>query len=154
MWLVDYLTNRTVTVQFQGKKSKGNHLKKWHTTRTRKQYESNTIQHGDQSTTTIEPGSKVQMTAYAYDLAIHGRPIAHDILYKQMTTALKKIETKAMQLGCCLPTPMTLASGGSPMFPLVVHQPASPSIWPAVQSLRRGLSTNPGVTMWCTCGCS
>ena len=25
---------------------------------------------------------------------------------------------------CCLPTPMTLASGGSPMFPLVVHQPA------------------------------
>ena len=25
---------------------------------------------------------------------------------------------------------MTLASGGSPMFPLVVHQPASPSIWP------------------------
>ena len=54
---------------------------------------------------------------------------------------------------CCLPTPMTLASGGSPMFPLVVHQPASPSIWPAVQSLRRGLSTNPGVTMWCVCGC-
>ena len=40
---------------------------------------------------------------------------------------------------------MTLASGGSPMFPLVVHQPASPSIWPAVQSLRRGLSTNPEV---------
>ena len=38
---------------------------------------------------------------------------------------------------------MTLASGGNPMFPLVVHQPASPSIWPAVQSLRRGLSTNP-----------
>ena len=55
---------------------------------------------------------------------------------------------------CCLPTPMTLASGGSPMFPHVVHQPASPSIWPAVQSLRRGLSTNPGVTMWCVCGCS
>ena len=55
---------------------------------------------------------------------------------------------------CCLPTPMTLASGGSPIFPLVVHQPASPSIWPAVQSLRRGLSTNPGVTMWCVCGCS
>ena len=55
---------------------------------------------------------------------------------------------------CCLPTPMTLASGGSPMFPHVVHQPASPSIWLAVQSLRRGLSTNPGVTMWCVCGCS
>ena len=30
----------------------------------------------------------------------------------------------------CLPTPMTLASGGGggPMFPFVVHQPASPSI--------------------------
>ena len=55
---------------------------------------------------------------------------------------------------CCLPTPMTLASGGSLMFPLVVHQPASPSIWPAVQSLRRGLSTNPGAPMWCVCGCS
>ena len=55
---------------------------------------------------------------------------------------------------CCLPTPMTLTSGGSPMFPLVVHQPAAPSIWTAVQSLRRGLSTNPGVTMWCVCGCS
>ena len=49
---------------------------------------------------------------------------------------------------CCLPTPMTLASGGSPMFLLVIHQPASPSIWPAVQSLRWGLSTNPGATMW------
>ena len=58
----------------------------------------------------------------------------------------------ARYLGCCcLPTPMTLASGGSPMFPLVVHQPASPSIWPAVQSLRRDLSTNPGVTMWWRC---
>ena len=63
---------------------------------------------------------------------------------------------KWLKLGscCCLPTPMTLASGGSPMFPLVVHQPASPSIWPAVQSLRQGLSTNPGATMWCVCGCS
>ena len=28
---------------------------------------------------------------------------------------------------------MTLASGASPMFPIVVHQPASPSIWPVVQ---------------------
>ena len=52
------------------------------------------------------------------------------------------------------PHPWPLLVGGSPMFPLVVHQPASPSIWPAVQSLRRGLSTNPWVTMWCVCGCS
>ena len=57
-------------------------------------------------------------------------------------------------LCCCLPTPMTLASGGSPMFPRVVHQPASPSIWPAEQLRRRGPSTNPGVTMWCICECS
>ena len=55
---------------------------------------------------------------------------------------------------CCIPTPMTLASGGSPMFPLVVHQTASPSIWLPVQSPRRGLSTDPGVTMWCVCWCS
>ena len=55
---------------------------------------------------------------------------------------------------CCLPTPMTFASGETPMFPLVVHQPASPSIWPAVQSLRRALSINPEVTIWCVCGCS
>ena len=50
---------------------------------------------------------------------------------------------------CCLPTPMTLASGGSLMFPLVVHQPASPSIWPAVQSLRRHKSRGDNVVrMW------
>ena len=39
--------------------------------------------------------------------------------------------------------------GGSPIVPLVVLQPASPSIWPAVQSLRQGLPTNPGVAIWC-----
>ena len=55
---------------------------------------------------------------------------------------------------CCLPTPMTLASGWSPMFPLVVHHSTSPSILPAVPSLQWGLSTNPEVTMWCVCGCS
>ena len=49
---------------------------------------------------------------------------------------------------------MAPASGGSPIFPRVVHQPASPSIWPAVQSLRRALSTNPGVTMCYVSGCS
>ena len=50
---------------------------------------------------------------------------------------------------CCLPTPMTLANGGSAMFPLVVHQPAYPSIWPAVQSPRRGLSMGDNmVRMW------
>ena len=36
---------------------------------------------------------------------------------------------------------------GSPIFPIVAHQPGSSSIRRAVQSLRRGLSTNPGVAM-------
>ena len=44
-------------------------------------------------------GSKVQMIVYADDLDIHGGPIGEDILYKQLTTAVKKIETKAVQLG-------------------------------------------------------
>ena len=43
---------------------------------------------------------------------------------------------------------------GSPIISLLVHQPAYLSIWPAAPSLQRGLSTNPGVTMWCICGCS
>ena len=49
---------------------------------------------------------------------------------------------------CCLPTPLNLASGGNLIFQSVVHQPASPSIFPVVQSFRRGMSTNPGVTLW------
>ena len=36
----------------------------------------------------------------------------------------------------------------------MVHQPAYLSIWPAAPSLQWGLSTNPGVTVWCVCGCS
>ena len=48
---------------------------------------------------------------------------------------------------CCIPTPMTLANGGSPMFPLVVNQPASPSIWRGSVHKSRG-------DMWCVCGCS
>ena len=43
---------------------------------------------------------------------------------------------------------------GSPIIPLLVHLQAYPSIRPAAASLQRGLSTNPGVTMWCICGCS
>ena len=38
--------------------------------------------------------------------------------------------------------------GGSPIIPRLVHQPAYPSIWPAAPSPQRGLSPNPGVTMW------
>ena len=73
-------------------------------------------------------------------------------LYTECTTTLDIPIVISSTVCCCPPTPMTLASGGSPMFPVVVHQPASPSIWPSVQSLRRGLSTNPGATMWCACG--
>ena len=39
------------------------------------------------------------MVAYADHLSIHGGSIGDDILYKQMPTALKNTETKAMQLG-------------------------------------------------------
>ena len=47
-----------------------------------------------------------------------------------------------------------IVGGGSPIFPRVLHQPDSTSLWTAVKSVRRGLSSNPGVTMWCVCGCS
>ena len=49
---------------------------------------------------------------------------------------------------------MILTSGGSSIFPRVVHQSVFPSIWPTVPSLRRGMSTNPGFTTWCVCECS
>ena len=97
MWLYDYIMNRTGTVHFQGKKYKVNH-------RT-----NDTPKWSSMSPTLfnmvinqllqLNLSSKVQMIAYADDLAIHGCSIGEDILYKQMTTALKKIETKAMQLG-------------------------------------------------------
>ena len=47
----------------------------------------------------LDLGSKVQMIAYADDLAIHGGSTGEDNIYEQMTTALKKIESKAIQLG-------------------------------------------------------
>ena len=97
VWLDDYLTNRIGTVQFQGKKSKINHL-------------TNGTPQGSSLSPTLfnmvinrllqlDLGSKVQMIAYADDFAIHGESIGEDKLYEQMTTALKKNETKAMQLG-------------------------------------------------------
>ena len=36
-------------------------------------------------------------------------------------------------------TPLTFVSGGSPIFPLVVYQPSSPSSWPVGPSLHRGI---------------
>ena len=52
---------------------------------------------------------------------------------------------------CCLATPLTLASGGSPSCgpptSFSVHLTSS-AVTPA------GLSPNSGVTMWCVCGCS
>ena len=38
----------------------------------------------------------------------------------------------SLHVFCCLPTTLTLASGGSPMFPLVVYQSASPSIFACI----------------------
>ena len=72
MWLDVYLTNRSGTVQFQGKKSKVNHLP-----------------NGTPQGTSLSPtlfnmvfnhllqlnlGSKIQILAYADDLAFHGGP--------------------------------------------------------------------------------
>ena len=54
---------------------------------------------------------------------------------------------------CCLPTPMALASGGESDVP-DCGPPASFSVHLASSAVRRGLSTNPGATMWCVCGCS
>ena len=84
MWLDDYLTNRTGTVQFQGKKSKVNHL-------------TNGTSQGSSLSPTLfnmainqllqlNLGSKVEIIAFADDLTIHGGPIGHDMVYKQMTT--------------------------------------------------------------------
>ena len=78
------------------------------------------------------------------------------ILYVKLVSDgdLKPLAFSCCCCCCCLPTPLTLVSGVSPIFLLVVHQPASPFICPAVPSLQRGLSANPGVTMCCVCGCS
>ena len=51
---------------------------------------------------------------------------------------------------CCLPTPMILAGGGSHLP--ACGLPASFSVHLATSALRRDMSTNPGVTMWCVCG--
>ena len=92
-WLDDYLTNRAGAVHFQGKTSKVNHL-------------SNGTPQGPvlfnmviHRLLQLDLGSNVQMTAYADDLAVHGGSIGEDFVYKQMTTALKKIEARAVYLG-------------------------------------------------------
>ena len=41
--------------------------------------------------------------------------------------------------------PLPLASGGSPIFPRWVRQPASLAMWLAVLPRRRGLSRDPGL---------
>ena len=96
-WLDDYLTNRAGAVHFQEKTSKVNHL-------------SNGTPQGSSLSPVLfnmvihrllqlDLGSNVQMTAYADDLAVHGGSIGDDFVYKQMTTALKKIEARAVYLG-------------------------------------------------------
>ena len=93
MWLDDYLTNRTGTVHFQGKKSKVNHL--INGSRLSPTLFNMMINRLLQ----LDLGSKIQMIVYADDLAIHEGSIGEDKVYKQMSTAQKKIEIKAMQLG-------------------------------------------------------
>ena len=73
---------------------------------------------------------------------------------KTQVTAFHLRNREANRCLLCLPTPLTLVCGGSPIIPPLVHQPAYLSIWPAAPSLQRGLSKNPGVSLWCVCGCS
>ena len=78
IWLLDLLTNRTRTIQLQGKMSKANHLT------------NGTPQGSSLSPTLLNMvinqllrltlGSKVQIIAYADDLAIGGGSIADDII--------------------------------------------------------------------------
>ena len=74
----------------------------------------------------------------------------------QLRRHREKVNCVYVPCCCYLPTSLTLVCvwGGSPIIPLLVHQPAYLSIWPAALSLQRGLSTNPGVIVWCVCGCS
>ena len=93
----NYPTNRTKPVQFQETKSKVKHL-----TNGTPQGSSLIPTHFNmviKQLLQLNLGTKVQMITYANDLAIHWGPIGDGILYKQMTTALKKIETNAMHLG-------------------------------------------------------
>ena len=58
---------------------------------------------------------------------------------------------------CCVVSAHSLDPflwGGSPIIPLLDHQSAYLSIWPATPSLQRGLSKNPGVPVWCVFGFS
>ena len=59
---------------------------------------------------------------------------------------------KALITYCCLPTPLTITSGGARSSSSRSTSQHSPSIWPTVPSLQRGLSTSPGsdnvVRMW------
>ena len=81
----------------------------------------------------------------------------YQFVFRNSHSTQHDIITLVEKITCFVVYPLPcslLVGGGGTMFLLVVHQSASPSIWPAVQSLRRGLSTNPRVTMWCVCGCS
>ena len=70
MWLNDYLTNRTGTVQFKGKKSKVNHM----TNITRQGSSMSPILFNMviNQLLQLNLGSKVHMLSYADDLEIHG----------------------------------------------------------------------------------
>ena len=76
------------------------------------------------------------------------------LLDSSMKHIVEAVQGDIFWLLLCLPTPLTLVCGESPIIPLLVHQPTYLSIWPAIPSLQRGLATNPRVTGWCICGCS
>ena len=92
MWLADYITNQTGTVQFQGNNYKINNLT--NSTPQGSSFSQTLFNMMINQLLQLNLSSKVPMIAYADDLAIHGGPIGDDILYKQMTTVLKKIEIK------------------------------------------------------------
>ena len=79
---------------------------------------------------------------------IPGTPFLHSIklisvrvgtVVKFITYYFPHFHNNSKDPSCyCLPAPLTIASGGSPIFPLEVHQSASPSFWPAVPSLLLG----------------
>ena len=71
---------------------------------------------------------------YADDLCITAQYPTFQEVKQIIEEALGELTHYYSSNSCCLPTPMTLASGGgeSDLPACGVHQPASPSIWPAV----------------------
>ena len=91
-------------------------------------------------------------------LSCYLRGIQAKTCFRDVKSPSRKVNTGIPQgsisVFLCLHTPLTLVCGGNSIIPLLFHQPAYLSIWPASPSLQRGLSTNPGMTVWCVCVCN